>query len=341
MFKVKISTPDYKWPLIRQTPGQKGIWGDYEFIINEDIEECDYWVVYEGLEHKENVYCYPENIFLTTGEPPSVKKYNKNFLQQFFGVITSHTEIEHSRRFYTQQALPWMVGGRYLAKEKTWDEHFSKDYDELSNINGSIQKIKLMSMVCSNKDFTSGHSQRMQFVKKLSKHFGSDIDIFGVGIKNIEDKWDAIATYKYHIVVENCAINNYFSEKLSDSFLASTYPLYYGCPNITEYFPADSLSTINISESSTLSNFDILIKHSTSGWLELVHHFEMVVLSFPSCSASHKPVFFFSTSNSFRRFNSLCVIIFNLYRKITNYYQQTCKTALILCYVLNKLKTIQ
>ena len=248
MFKVKISTPDYKWPLIRQTPGQKGIWGDYEFIINEDIEECDYWVVYEGLEHKENVYCYPENIFLITGEPPSVKKYNKNFLQQFFGVITSHTEIEHSRRFYTQQALPWMVGGRYLAKEKTWDEHFSKDYDELSNINGSIQKIKLMSMVCSNKDFTSGHSQRMQFVKKLSKHFGSDIDIFGVGIKNIEDKWDAIATYKYHIVVENCAINNYFSEKLSDSFLASTYPLYYGCPNITEYFPADSLSTININD---------------------------------------------------------------------------------------------
>ena len=90
-----------------------------------------------------------------------------------------------------------------------------------------------------------------------------------------------------------------------------------------------SLSTINISESSTLSNFDILIKHSTSGWLELVHHFEMVVLSFPSCSASHKPVFFFSTSNSFRRFNSLCVIIFNLYRKITIYYQQTFKNSLI------------
>ena len=78
-----------------------------------------------------------------------------------------------------------------------------------------------------------------------------------------------------------------------------------------------------------MSNFDIFIKHSTSGWLELVHHFEMVVLSFPSCSASHKPVFFFSTSNSFRRFNSLCVIIFILYRKITNYYQQTCKNSLI------------
>lgn len=124
-------------------------------------------------------------------------------------------------------------------------------------------------------------------------------------------------------------LNHHLTPRLQNSYFYSFYRSMDVSLDYILFHYISSLSTINISESSTLSNFDILIKHSTSGWLELVHHFEMVVLSFPSCSASHKPVFFFSTSNSFRRFNSLCVIIFNLYRKITNYYQQTCKNSLI------------
>ena len=59
---------------------------------------------------------------------------------------------------------------------------------------------------------------------------------------------------------------------------------------------------------STANNLAVLITLSISGWLEFVHHFEIVVWSFPSCSASHLPVFFFSTSTNFIRFKSLFAI---------------------------------
>ena len=49
MYKIKISTQFPEWPLLRQTPGSKGIWDNCQFFVNQDVEECDMWVVYEGL----------------------------------------------------------------------------------------------------------------------------------------------------------------------------------------------------------------------------------------------------------------------------------------------------
>ena len=69
-----------------------------------------------------------------------------------------------------------------------------------------------------------------------------------------------------------------------------------------------TLLLIRRSLMSTANNLAVLIILSISGWLEFVHHFEIVVWSFPSCSASHLPVFFFSTSTNFIRFKSLFAI---------------------------------
>ena len=41
---------------------------------------------------------------------------------------------------------------------------------------------------------------------------------------------------QYSIVIENSRQDNYFSEKLMDCLLTRTIPIYYGCPNIHEYF---------------------------------------------------------------------------------------------------------
>lgn len=55
---------------------------------------------------------------------------------------------------------------------------------------------------------------------------------------------------------------------------------------------------------SMFNNLAILMRLSMSGWLLFVHHFEMVVSSLPSCSASHLFVRFFSTSTTFSLFKS-------------------------------------
>lgn len=242
---VKISTPFPEWPLIRQTPQCKGEWGGYKFIINDNINKCDYWVVYEGLENKESVICNKVNTLFITGEPHSVKIYNKKFLSQFSKIISSQSEISHPGLVLSQQSLMWMVGAKYI--NGRWAQKFSKDYDELSRIKRS-EKNKLISVVLSKKDQTVGHSKKNEFVQKLKVHFGSQLDVFGVGLNEIEDKWDAISDYKYHIVLENTSVENYWTEKLTDAYLGSAYPFYFGCPNLENYFSTKSFTRINIED---------------------------------------------------------------------------------------------
>ena len=45
-YKVKVTVaPSDKERLQRQLPGKLGIWKNFQFFINEPIEEADFWVV--------------------------------------------------------------------------------------------------------------------------------------------------------------------------------------------------------------------------------------------------------------------------------------------------------
>jgi len=78
------------------------------------------------------------------------------------------------------------------------------------------------------------------------QHFGERLHVYGDGFNQIEDKWNAIAPFRYHIVLENFQAEDYWTEKLSDCFLAGALPLYSGCPNIHRYFAPESLVRIDI-----------------------------------------------------------------------------------------------
>lgn len=49
----------------------------------------------------------------------------------------------------------------------------------------------------------------------------------------------------FHIAIENTANTNYFTEKIMDCFLWKTLPIYYGCPNIHEFFDGSGIITFN------------------------------------------------------------------------------------------------
>ncbi len=247
MIKVKLSTNSPDWPFLRQTPARSGIWGDCRFFVNEDIDECDFWVVYDDLIRPETTHCPPGNTLLITAEPPSVKSYSRQFAAQFGHVLTCQRELKHPHVIFRQQALPWMIGCRYHSATGQWDQSYSKDYDELSAMT-VVPKTRLLSVLSSDKAFTPGHMRRLAFVEALKQRFGTDIDVFGRGIREVADKWDAIAPYKYHVVLENGQFPDYWTEKLSDALLAGAYPLYAGCPNIGDYFPADTLTAFDLND---------------------------------------------------------------------------------------------
>lgn len=231
MITVKL-TYNYDWPLFRQTPNSGGVWGNYRFVIDDNLKECDYWVIYSDyLVKEETVKCNPDNTYFIPAECYNTSpKFNQQFLNQFAHIITVQRELKHKNIIFKHNANPWFVG---------------KNYDELINLEVPT-KNKLISVISSNKSFTKGHRKRLEFVAKLVDFFGDQIDVFGRGINDFEDKWDVLADYKYSIAIENDNCEDWVTEKFFDCIYAFTYPIYYGCPNLENYFDNRCFSRIDI-----------------------------------------------------------------------------------------------
>ena len=205
---------------------------NYEFILDESQLDCDYWVIVHDFKYSGSARCPKENIIFITGEPPSVKKYSKRYLQQFGIVITSQKSLSHPNVIDTHQLLSWT---------------FNKTRHNLVSLE-PFEKPRNMSIVSSNKRFSREHEQRYQFALSLKNRLGNDIDFYGRGIRSFNDKWDVLAPYKFSIAIENSCNHNYISEKLTECFLSYTFPLYYGCPNVDDYYPKGSYEWIDITD---------------------------------------------------------------------------------------------
>ena len=55
------------------------------------------------------------------------------------------------------------------------------------------------------------------------------------------DKSPALAPYRYHVVIQSCRRDYFFTESLSDAFLAGAVPIYWGCPSIGDIFNPDGI----------------------------------------------------------------------------------------------------
>ncbi|MHC4251832.1 MAG: glycosyltransferase family 10 domain-containing protein [Planctomycetota bacterium] len=241
---VKLSIQFPTEAILRQTPGGEGRWGECVFHVNENAEECDFWVVYDMPGVPEQTVCPPENVIFIAGEPPSMALYLPEFLAQFGRVVTCHEGLDHPNVLLRQQGLPWHVGRRQLEHVNiSWN----KGYDELKGM-GTPTKTRDLSVVCSTKRNSEGHRLRNRFVEALQERLGDRVDVFGRGRTEVEDKWDALAPYRYTVALENCAHPHYWTEKLADAFLAEAFPFYYGCPNLADYFPEESFRRIDLDD---------------------------------------------------------------------------------------------
>ena len=156
--KIVKLTFNYDWPLFRQTPNFSQIWGNFKFIIDDNLKECDFWIIYTDYKFvEETVKCNSKNIIFIPGECYNTSpKFTQKFLDQFGVIITVQREISHKNIIYSHNANPWFI---------------SKSFDEL-NILKTPNKTKLISVISSNKIITKGHKKRLDFVEKLKKHFG-------------------------------------------------------------------------------------------------------------------------------------------------------------------------
>ena len=94
------------------------------------------------------------------------------------------------------------------------------------------EKTKLVSMISSNKRIVSGHNYRLEWVDKLK----DSVDLYGSGFNNFDKKESALNDYMFSITIENDSYETYWSEKILDCFATGTIPVYYGAPDIGDYF---------------------------------------------------------------------------------------------------------
>ena len=233
----------------RQTPGHRltSQDGRYEFCLDDSMEEADFWVVQgKGVREVQTCRVAPENTILLTTEPRSVLVYPQRYIRQFGLVVTCQEQTRHPNIVYGPAILPWFVGYQPAPPSSGIPYTFSQDYDSLNQPSNPEDKTKLLSVITSNKAFTRGHLDRIKFVEKLKAHFGDRIDVFGRGFRPFDDKWDVLRPYKYHIAIENSSQRYYWTEKISDCYLTETFPFYYGCTNLSEYFNKEAFLPIDI-----------------------------------------------------------------------------------------------
>ena len=245
MRTVKISFNGPAEAISRQFPGGVPELKGYRFEINNDVDECDAWVVYsKGADFKRAVRVKRSNVGLIVGEPRTIYKYAKGYRNQF-GFMLSHDASLSSKNTITSHPMqPWWVGRRNGFKAGRND--FPLNFDDL--VTAQPDKTKFAAVIASNKVLSKGHQQRLDFVKLLNQTFGDKIHIYGRGFRDFEDKWDLLHSYKYHLVLENSRFENYWTEKLADAYLAGCYPIYYGAPNIKDFFEKDMITEIDIAK---------------------------------------------------------------------------------------------
>jgi len=147
-----------------------------------------------------------------------------------------------------------LKAGEYFDVIFTWSEDILNKYpnktiffpfaagDYQRSLEYENNKKFEVSFLCGNKQLISGHHLRhrlygLQDKIKIPNHF-----IYTApwdGGKNT--CWYSM----YHIAIENSQNKGYFTEKIIDAFITKTIPIYWGCPNINEFFNMDGVITFN------------------------------------------------------------------------------------------------
>ncbi len=95
----------------------------------------------------------------------------------------------------------------------------------------------------------------MVIILEVIDRYKNVIDVFGGGYQPIKEKIDGLKDYRFHFVIENAEINDYWTEKQNDALVCGCIPLYFGTTNIGKYFNIKGMILFN-----SLNDLNYIIK---------------------------------------------------------------------------------
>ena len=121
---------------------------------------------------------------------------------------------------------------KYIHPSSTW---ISVEYANSINIDSKKYQI---SSLTGSKASTDGHRFRLDILNR--KGFPIPSVFYRTNVPPMtpkcSDKIHLFREFQFSLVIENSRQTNYFTEKLCDCLYTKTIPVYYGAPNISEYF---------------------------------------------------------------------------------------------------------
>lgn len=173
------------------------------------------------------------DIAITDGLTLAKNPYNFLFIQEPDELFGYHTFAQQHAQYFTAiftwskliletapNAYPFYFG----AGDK--DLIFEKQYQ--------ANKLFEVSFMCGPKQVIQGHFLRHK-VYDTQPTIEVPTKFYYKGEKR--PCWNSM----YHIAIENSRNFNYFTEKITDAFTTKTIPLYWGCPNIGDFFNLDGI----------------------------------------------------------------------------------------------------
>jgi hypothetical protein len=149
-------------------------------------------------------------------EPFDLQPHAYSFVfsnQNLFDIVLSHNR-EFIKSLQNSEWVPF--GGCWIKEEDQQVYH----------------KSRLASIIASSKNWMPGHQLRHSVISSAPSY----LDVAGRGYREMEYKLEMLKDHCFHVVIENTRIPGYFTEKLIDSFMTGTVPIYWGDPDIEKVF---------------------------------------------------------------------------------------------------------
>lgn len=225
----------------RQMPGGGPVWKNLEVVDN--LQEADLYVVFDRLPAHLEPKVKRQKVIYMRREPPHIFQ-DVNINQENYFATFNYPSFTSDFNPVT-----WWL-------DKTYDELKATDYS---------QKSKKLSAVVTNK-----WRKRTEFVKLAASKI-KELEVWGRWIYNGSDedfrstssykgvidgsagatsKAIGLEPYQYSMCLENCSVDSYWTEKIADSILCWTVPIYFGASNIHKFFPPQSVIQIDMRKSS-------------------------------------------------------------------------------------------
>lgn len=191
----------------------------------------------------ETDYINYEKLFLIQGmEPKELNDVSKLIIKnksKFYKILTSFNDVLEN----CENSVLFLYASCWILTDKNKNKiNLKKDYHNIF----STDKKFTVSSVMSGKNFLPGHRLRHETLELIKKQ--RTFELYFPNSIPLDEKYKLFESSMFHIAIENTKNHNYISEKIIDCFMSYTIPIYWGCPNLSEYFNTDGIIFFNTAE---------------------------------------------------------------------------------------------